>query len=64
MSISPKTDALDAVGELVKTVKSRKTGAVIATIRRLPGGLLAADMKGHPKFRLVCVDPSSPGDAS
>jgi hypothetical protein len=51
-------DALDEVGEFVKEVRSRKTGAVIATIRRLPNGLVAADMEaGGKKYRLVGLAP-------
>jgi hypothetical protein len=60
-----KTGELVAAGEIIETITSRKTGAVIATIRRLPGGLLAADVQESCglKYCLVAIDPSRSGGA-
>jgi hypothetical protein len=46
-------DALNATGEFVSQIADPKTGAPLATIKRLPGGWLAADVEGDEALALV-----------
>jgi hypothetical protein len=50
--------ARDAVGEFISLITDPKTGESIATIRRLPEGLLAVDVEGDDA--LVLMQPFLP----
>jgi hypothetical protein len=47
-----RPDALNAVGEFITQITDPATGAV-AVIRRLPGGLLAADVAGDAALAVL-----------
>jgi hypothetical protein len=51
-STKPKADSLDNVGEFITQITDPATGA-IATIRRLPNGLIAADVAGDAALAVL-----------
>jgi hypothetical protein len=46
-------DARDAAGEIIEQITDPETGKSIATIRRLPKGLLAVDVEGDEALALA-----------